>query len=234
MNRALSSYSRSYYLRFFGASCPDFLALFCPPDNKGSSFKQQNQGGSKANKYTAGEIKLLEVGLSNKYFKRLLKTHYPQSKGIVGRRINFVIFKDNIPVGIIGFASPPIINKVFKHFNIQDLSIGERGKLILNNNIFRLEIKEKNLGTRVLKEARQKVKKLYKEKYGEDLLGLITFVEPPRTGAVYKADNWEYIGETEGYSIKRVAGFGKGDKRIVSEGNKKLIFAYKFKRGKNV
>ncbi len=175
-------------------------------------------------------IKLLEVGLSNSYFKRLLRTHYPQSKGIVGRRVNFVIFKDNLPVGIIGFASPPLSYQIAENFlNLpKELKPSERAKLYLNNNIFRLEIRERNLGTQVLKEARKRVKELYKQKYGDDLIGLITFVKPPLTGAVYKADNWRFIGYTKGYKWNRKNGKWRGTKSDKTN-DRKLIFGYKYK-----
>ena len=32
--------------------------------------------------------------------------------------------------------------------------------------------------------------KRWKEKYGDDLMLIETFVKPPWTGSVYKADNW--------------------------------------------
>ena len=48
------------------------------------------------------------------------------------------------------------------------------------------------------------------KKYGDDLIMLETFVQPEidgsdnkRNGAVYLADNWEFIGETKGNSIKK-------------------------------
>ena len=180
---------------------------------------------------TKRKISLIEVSLSNSYFKKLFKTHYPKSKGIVGRRILFAILVDNLPAGIIGFASPPLSYKKAEDYFDLDKSIPapERAKLYLNNNVFRLEIREKNLGTQVLKQARRKVKEIYEEKYKNELIGLITFVEPPRTGAVYKADNWDFIGYTEGWKVDRRT----GERKFFSEHFKdtqKLIFGYKYKR----
>lgn len=122
--------------------------------------------------------------------------HYPGSKGIVGRSLNYFIKKDGKEVGIIGVNSPPLNYKKFReYFGTED------EKKFVNNNVFRIIETEKNLGTKVLKMFRKRIKKDYKEKYGDELLGIITFVEPPRTGAVYKADNWDYLGETEGISV---------------------------------
>ena len=63
----------------------------------------------------------------------------------------------------------------------------------------------KNLGSRVLKIARNKLSNRWKEKYGDDLLLLETYVlkNENRIGAVYLADNWIYVGNTTGVSISK-------------------------------
>jgi hypothetical protein len=75
--------------------------------------------------------------------------------------------------------------------------------LVPNNGI-------KNVGTMSLKLLREEGARRWKEKYGDDLLLLETFVQPliddsdnKRNGAVYLADNWIMIGETLGNSIKK-------------------------------
>ena len=177
------------------------------------------------------KIKLLEVSFSNNYFKRLFFTHYPGSKGIVGRRILFAILKDGLPVGIIGFASPPLHYKKAENYFKFDKSISpeNRAKRYLNNNIFRLELREKNLGTQILATARKEVKRIYEDRYGDELYGLITFVEPPRVGTVYKADNWDFIGFTDGWKVDRRGGERKFHQEH-KKGTKKLIFGYKYKQ----
>ena len=68
----------------------------------------------------------------------------------------------------------------------------------------------KNLGTMSLKLLRIEGGKRWKEKYGDDLVMLETFVQPKidgsddkRNGAVYLADNWIFVGETKGNSINK-------------------------------
>ncbi len=68
----------------------------------------------------------------------------------------------------------------------------------------------KNVGTMALKLLRIEGAKRWKEKYGDDLIMLETFVQPEidgsdnkRNGAVYLADNWKFIGKTKGNSIKK-------------------------------
>jgi len=174
------------------------------------------------------ELDLIKVKKSNPLYVKWFIEHYPESKGIVGRQLNFLIYSFGKPIGIIGFASPPlnynIFNKYFD-FDINNKS-GENAKKILNNNVFRIVYTQKNYGTKILKIARNKVYKLYYEQYNDKLLGLVTFVEPPRTGAIYKADNWIYLGNTKGIEVKR-----RGDnwtEKQYFKGIQKLIFGYKY------
>lgn len=173
---------------------------------------------------------LKEVKKSNKLYVKWFIEHYPKSKGIVGRQLNFLIYSYGKPIGIIGFASPPLNYKKFTAFFKLDETIkpSENAKLFLNNNVFRIIYTEKNLGTKVLKLAREKVYELYKQKYADELCGLVTFVEPPRTGAMYKADNWLYIGNTQGVEVKR-RGENWTEKQYI-KGVSKLIYGYKYKK----
>lgn len=162
------------------------------------------------------------VPKSHPVFSTLFLTHYPESKGIVGRSLNYLIYQNREIVGIIGVNSPPLNYKKFNVFFGKDQELK-----FLNNNVFKLIITQKNLGTKVLKLLRNIIKIDYKEKYKEDVLGLITFVEPPRTGAMYKADNWTYLGMTEGVKCRRRGDLGKWINKEWSVGTKKLIFAKK-------
>ena len=173
-------------------------------------------------------LRLEVVKKSNNLFVKWYIEHYPQSKGIVGRQINYLIYNGHSPIGIISGASPPLNYKIFRnYFNIDnDLQF-------LNNNVYRIVEKtdDKNLGTKILKIFRSQIFKDYYNKYKTNLLGLVTFVEPPRTGAIYKADNWECLGKTQGISVRR-----KGDnwfEKQYIKGEKKFIFGYKYKAIKN-
>ncbi len=170
---------------------------------------------------------LIKVPKGNKIFATLYLTHYPQSKGIVGRSLNYIIVYKNKIVGIIGACSPPYsVKAIDEFFGINKNNRNQKLKQILNNEIFRLIYHEKNLGTKVLKIFREVIKKDYKEKYKDDLIGLITFVEPPLTGTVYKADNWIYLGMTKGYGTLR-RGKRWFDRKWIRK-TPKHIFAYKY------
>jgi len=187
------------------------------------------KGEGNAGLYSTGQLRfthsaglhLDRVPKSDGLFGKLFFEHYPQSKGIVGRALCYLIYNDSVCIGIIGASSPPYNYRKFReYFCIDDEN------LFLNNNVFRLIENKRNLGTQVLKLFRKRVLVDYLSKYSTNLIGLVTFVEPPRTGAVYKADNWDYLGETEGKRMRR-------DKdtwaKVYEAGTSKLIFGYKYK-----
>ena len=83
----------------------------------------------------------------------------------------------------------------------------------------------------VLKELRKQAPIEWKNRFGDELKYLVTFVGGNNNGAVYKADNWELIGETAGLpehvsvSMKWDNSMELKEKFVKPSGeNKKLIF----------
>jgi hypothetical protein len=165
-------------------------------------------------------LHLTRVPKSNGLFGQLFFSHYPGSKGIPGRSLCYLAYDGMELIGIIGVNSPPCNYKIFRKY-----FFCENDNCFVNNNVYRMIVQRKNLGTQILKLFRKTVKRDYEEKYGEKLLGIVTFVEPPRTGAIYKADNWDYLGLTQGKRMKR-------DKetwqKVFSDGVEKHIYGYKY------
>lgn len=168
----------------------------------------------------------LKVPKGHKVFASLFLTHYPESKGIVGRSINYLILYRNSIVGIIGVTNPPYaLNVTDEFFGINKENRIIKNQEIANNHIFRLIVDEPNLASRCLRILRKVVVKDWKEKYGNDLKGLLTFVEPPRKGSCYLADNWKYLGMTKGRGC--VQRSGRWEKREWVDKAKKHIYAIK-------
>lgn len=68
---------------------------------------------------------------------------------------------------------------------------------------------DRNAGTKLLRLLRLDAAAWWLERYGDTLKALQTFILPPRNGAVYKADNWEELGETSaGKSMRMVTLYG--------------------------
>jgi len=165
-------------------------------------------------------IHLDKVQKSNGLFGYWFFTHYPNSKGIPGRSLCYLVYDGPALIGIIAANSPPSNYRVFRDFFNCD-----NDNCFVNNNVFRMIRHEKNLATKVLSRFRRRVRDDYQEKYGEKLIGIVTFVEPPRTGALYKADNWTYLGMTQGKQMRR-------DKetwaKVFSDGTTKHIYGFKY------
>jgi hypothetical protein len=208
-----------------GKLLPAFGKYICVPCKDARPKKFTGNAGMFASgqiALTFGEELYLErVPKSNEVFGKMFFEHYPGSKGIPGRSFCYLVHYKNEVAGIIGFNSPPSNYRIFRQFFEVD-----NDNVFMCNNVFRIVHTEKNLCTRVMKLARQQLQKDHMDKFGIYLIGLVTFVEPPRTGALYKADNWNYLGETQGIAMKR-------DKetweKVYTKDVKKLIFGYKYK-----
>ena len=172
---------------------------------------------------TSSPIWLEQVPKGHPLFATWFLRHYPASRGIMGRCITYLIFKDNRPVCIIGGNSPPKNYKKFRTFFDTD-----NDESFVNNNVFRIveTTGDKNFGTKVLKLFRKTISVDYLSKYKEPLVGIVTFVEPPRSGAIYRADNWSYLGQTQGITCKK-RDFTKWTNKEWSTGLRKHIFAIK-------
>jgi len=156
----------------------------------------------------------------DKIFATLFLEHYPQSKGIMGRSLEYIIWNNGEIIGIIGASSPPLNYKKFRKFFQVD-----NENNYLNNNVFRIIKSGKNQATKILKIFRYTIKRDYKERYNHYLMGLVTFVEPPRDGAIYRADNWTYLGMTEGKKVTRRGSLSEWVNKKWSETTQKHIFA---------
>lgn len=170
-------------------------------------------------------LELEKCKRSNPIYQEIRNRHYVENHGCIGRQFHYLVKLDGRVIGIISGASPvwacsPRDNffKIDKENRIQMV-----GHYIVNNVVFRLEERIPNLGTQVLAMWRKRVAQDWKERYGDDVLGFETFIfGENRTGAMYKADNWTYVGETQGNTkFKPHGAYGVTERKKVE---KKLIF----------
>lgn len=129
---------------------------------------------------------------------------YVPTNSSVGRRIDWLIYyqDDLLPecIGMIGIGSSvyPPPKDILRHLNVSKQGYKEIFNTVANNWRFCFAKSIKNAGTQVLKQLRNKAPSAWKQKYGDDLKHIITFVGAGKNGAVYLADNWKKIGETAG------------------------------------
>ena len=168
------------------------------------------------------DIKLEFCKRTDKRYQEIRNRHYIPNNGTHGQQIHFLIhYKDKI-VGIISGASSVYgVKARDDFFNIpNDRNIKQKYYLpaIINNVVFRLEYHEKNLATRVLSKFRKVISKLWEEIYEVPVIGFETFVVETETrkGALYKADNWVFVGYTKGSTKLHSKGLkNKSTRKIV-------------------
>lgn len=153
---------------------------------------------------------MIELILTNKGdpdVKRWMSNHYSQPKGFVGRQLIYRIRFCGRDYGAIAGGSAT------KHLPGRDEFFGQQPPLgsIINNTFFHIERPDdgypiRNFAPRVVKAWRATVTIDWKDKYGDEVAGFETLVEPPRTGELYLRDGWTLGGKTIGYTCKREAG----------------------------
>lgn len=164
-------------------------------------------------------IELVRVKQSEPSARYYISTHYTRTRWFVGRNIVYLIKINNDVCGVMVGGSTSYYLPGRKEF-FGDCDI----QSIINNRLFRLENNTiPNLGTRILKLWRNKVVEDWEFTYHNIPIGFETLVLPPRTGAIYKADNWTYSAMTKGYKARR---FNKDNKVLVKD-FPRLVFSKK-------
>ncbi len=153
-------------------------------------------------------LTLITTRSTDPYLLGSLRRHYSEPNGFVGRRICYAVFYDWVYYGHIhaGSATRFLPNRN-EFLGTADLN------LIVNNTFFHIEKHAgkyplRNFSQAVLALWRKQVQEDWLRKYGDKLLGFESLVELPRTGELYRRDGWTLIGQTKGFTCKRVAGKG--------------------------
>lgn len=166
-----------------------------------------------------------------------MSVHYSQPRGFVGRNICYAVKWDDIYYGsIVGGSATlhlPGRNEYFSLTSNNSIQLNS----IINNIFFHVEKVNGDYPCRwftvaVLKKFREVISNDWFSKYNDKVIGFESLVELPRTGECYKKDKWDLIGQTKGYTCKRVAGKGTDNwsgKRVwnTKELRPKLVFVKK-------
>lgn len=175
-------------------------------------------------------VKLKRTKRTDPIYQQIRNRHYIPNNGAVGQQLHYLIYLDNEVVGIIsGGSAAYAVSSRDDYFCItkENRKVALNG--IVDNTVFRLEKNLPNLGTQILSLWRRQVAKDWEEKYGVKVAGFETFIieNEKRKGSMYKADNWDFVGETKGSTKMHLHGIVKSFERQKTQ--KKLVFCKKVK-----
>ena len=177
-------------------------------------------------------IRLEQCKRTDPRYKEIRDRHYIPNHGCIGQQIHYLVFLDEEVVGIISGASAVYAVKARDdYFGLNKDNKRPGLNSIINNVVFRLEKNIKNLGSQILALWRRTIARDWEVKYGVKVHGFETFIigNEVRFGALYKADNWDYVGMTAG-SAKTRSGVQFMSERETTV--KKMIFCKKIPKTK--
>lgn len=181
------------------------------------------------------ELKIIQNEYQRAQARKIVETYHsyvPTFKS-VGRRIDWLVLVDDKIVGIIGIGSStyPPCKDILQRLSKTKSEYRQIFNQIANNWRFCMSESIPNAGTQILKQLRKQAPIEWYKKYGDELKYLITFVAGGNNGAVYKADNWELVGETSGLPSHKSVSMKWDEKDLIRKKfvkptgeNKKLIF----------
>lgn len=153
-------------------------------------------------------IELHQTKRTDKDLVFRMKNHYSQPKGFVGRNICYAIYYNSLYYGhiVAGSSTRFLPNRnEFLGITIENLNN------VINNIFFNISpingsYPTRNFTSSVVKTFVNQSRKDWETKYGDICVGFETLVEKPRTGSLYLKAGWKIIGETKGYTCKRISG----------------------------
>lgn len=182
------------------------------------------------------EIRLDKCKRSSIEYQEIRSRHYIPNNGAVGQQLHYIVkISDGggyRTVGIISAGSAAYaVGSRDRFFGINKENRQIALNSIVDNTVFRLEERIPNLGTQVLAMWRKRVQKDWFDTYGVKVAGFETFIieSEQRKGAMYKADNWSFVGQTDGSTKFHKHGVDKQFER--RETCKKLVFCKWVKGG---
>jgi hypothetical protein len=164
------------------------------------------------------KIELHRVKRTDPRYQEIRDRHYVPNKGTHGQQLHYLIAVDDEIVGIISGASCVYAVKARDdYFGLTKENKKVALPSIINNVVFRLERHDiPNLATQVLSLWRKRVAVDWEERYKVRVHGFETFVveEDYRKGTLYKADNWEFVGNTFGSTKAHNHGLASRGERV--------------------
>ncbi len=167
------------------------------------SITPEGAGGS--NPSCRIRLRLCQETRDFSLFRQIIDTYhtYAPWKRSPGRKICWLIESTGSELlGAIGVHSAVLAVKPREDFIGWNQSQKLRNLTKVGNN-YRFALKVRGIGSRVLSLLESEAKKRWKERYGDPLVLLETYIQPPYQGTSYKVANWTYVGMTKGFAVRR-------------------------------
>ena len=145
------------------------------------------------------EQKTIADNIVNKHHSYVANTR------TVGRCLKYLITIESECIGTfwLGSGFKPTPKAILNHFNKSQNEFDLAFNTVADNKRFCMAKQIPNLGSRLLKELRKRARADWYNKYGDDLIAIVTTIGGGKSGSVYLADNWKKIGETSGLPPNR-------------------------------
>lgn len=191
---------------------------------------------------TKPKAELFLVSRSDPRYLKYRNRHYVENNGCHGQQLHYLVYLNNQQIGIISGASSVYgVRARDEYFGLQTDATIKKTQLcsIINNVVYRIEDAPKNAATQILALWRRQIAHDWNYLYKVEVAGFETFVIESdidngkrRSGALYRADNWDLIGLTAGNTKTHRKADGCGGlnaKHKRQQVCKKLIYARKVK-----
>jgi SRSO17 transposase len=148
--------------------------------------------------------------------------HYLGYQKMIGPRVKYLVFTEDRPIAALSYNQASLTLGAREEYIGWDAN--EKKRLLphlVNNNRFLILpwVRVKNLASHILSASLKMLKRDWFALYGRTPYMVETFVDLNRNkGICYRASNWDYLGETKGYT--------KVGNTFVYHGNRKGVYIY--------
>lgn len=165
------------------------------------------EGGDGSNPSCRIRLQLCQDRHAFAAYRQIINTYhtYKRWTHVPGRKIAWLIEdkETDAAVGAIGVASAVMCSKPRDDF------IGWNRDQKVHNlrnvaNNHRFALIRRGVGSQALSILARVASQEWKRRYGDRLVLLESFVQPPYLGTCYRGANWIYVGQTKGWAVRRL------------------------------
>jgi hypothetical protein len=151
--------------------------------------------------------------------------HYLGYRSIAGQSLRYVATVEDEWVALIGWGSAALKCGVRERFIGWEEAKKLKRLILISNNVRFLVfpwVRWKNLASRVLSLNLRRLSEDFQAAYGHPIYLAETFVDTRFRGSCYRAANWQYVGQTRGWT--------KSGDHYVYNGRPKAVYVYRLHR----